>query len=190
MRWVTKTLHLLLVQPFFEILDPIVPHESKGLPTTHRCLELAKPSRTVFLLCIARTCQEALRRAMPCCHDGSRHSSDIWRSAQHIEMAWRWRPHTQTHTCQSSSMSRDWRFRLCGRSLSGTWQRRALHKPGTRPSPSHRRRLGMKGSDDPGDSFFFSPARPHHLDSTTSCHLRPAWRLGKLERASGRFLEG
>lgn len=41
MRWVTKTVHLLLVQPLFEILEAIVPHESEGLPTTdllQRCL--------------------------------------------------------------------------------------------------------------------------------------------------------
>lgn len=33
MRWIFKTLHLLLLQPRCEFLQPIVAQESKGLPT-------------------------------------------------------------------------------------------------------------------------------------------------------------
>lgn len=34
MRLVTKTVHLLQVTALFEILEVVVPHKSKGVPTT------------------------------------------------------------------------------------------------------------------------------------------------------------
>lgn len=178
------------------------PHQSNGLPTIDllpRCRCWRLPAGASSSYCLARTRRrEALRRisqATPRCHDGSRQSSDIWRRSRHVETARSEvaSPRTNTHLPVFIPVTGTG----ASACVAGLCRGPDSDGPFINPARVHLRLtaagLGMKGSDDPGELFFFfflPPARPHHLDSTTSRHPRPAGRLRTFEKALGRTLEG